>query len=285
MSIENVIEYALSKPCNFPGKQNNPTVRTNPNQKSLEPKAQMLIVWRAFITYLNNQLQEGRSVNIRKFGAFVYDIETELPKISYGRSVNINHDVHTERAQRKHVHHLKPRFVPDDKIQYHLNRYHGKEQITPAGSQKSIYQKGFRTIYANSVPVAAACQMGKDVVDDALETIFTAIEDLIRLDKDINLQMGFCAMKFTNRKLTVHFAPNLSKGLADKDFETRMRRTNSPVANFWQTNTQKMFAQSDMGKLVSKPNKHVTEAMAQKTAALKLMSMDMSSAAKQPFRM
>jgi len=39
-----------------------------------------------------------------------------------------------------------------------------------------------------------------------------------------------------------------------------------------------------MGRLVSKPNKHVTEAMGQKTAALKLMSMDMSSAAKQPFR-
>ena len=56
---------------------------------------------------MDDQLRAGRSVNIRKFGAFVYDIETELPKISYGRSVNINHDVHTERAQRKHVHHLK----------------------------------------------------------------------------------------------------------------------------------------------------------------------------------
>ncbi len=67
----------------------------------------MLIVWRAFITYLNQQLSEGRSVNVRKFGAFVFDIETELPKISYGRTVNINHDMHTERAIRKHVHHLK----------------------------------------------------------------------------------------------------------------------------------------------------------------------------------
>jgi len=80
--------------------------------------------------------------------------------------------------------------------------------------------------------------MGKDVVDDALETIFTAIEDLIRLDKDINLQMGFCAMKFTNRKLIVHFAPYLSKDLADKDFENNMRRTKSPVANLWTTNTK-----------------------------------------------
>jgi len=199
MSIDNVIEYALSKPGNFPGKHNEPSLRTNGNQKPLESKAQMLIIWRAFITYLNHQLTEGRSVNIRKFGAFVFDIDTELPKISYGKSVNINHDISHERKLRKHVHHLKPRFVPDDKICYHLNRYHGKEQITHAGSQKSIYQKGFRTIYANSVPVASACQMGKDVVDDTLQAIFTAIEDLVRLDKDINLQMGFCAMKFTNR--------------------------------------------------------------------------------------
>jgi len=39
MSIDNVIDYALSKPSNFPGKQNTPTLRTNENQKSLEPKA------------------------------------------------------------------------------------------------------------------------------------------------------------------------------------------------------------------------------------------------------
>jgi len=174
----------------------------------------------------------------------VFDIETELPKISYGRSVNINHDVFTERAQRKHIHHLKPKFIPDDKIAYHLNRYHGKEQIIHnAGSQKSVYQKGFKTIYANSVPVAASCQMGKDVVDDALQGIFTAIEDLIRLDRDINLQMGFACLKFTNRKLLVHFAPTLSKDIANQDFENNMRRTKvmSPVANHWQTNTKSMF--------------------------------------------
>lgn len=53
MSIENVIDYALSKPGNFPGMQNSPSMRTNANQKCLEPKAQMLIIWRAFITYLN----------------------------------------------------------------------------------------------------------------------------------------------------------------------------------------------------------------------------------------
>jgi len=83
-------------------------------------------------------------------------------------------------AERKHIHHLQPRFVVDEKIQYHLNRYHGKEQISPAKSQKSIYSKGFRMIYANSVPIANAAQMGKEVVDDALNSIWLAVEDLIR---------------------------------------------------------------------------------------------------------
>jgi hypothetical protein len=66
-----------------------------------------------------------------------------------------------------------------------------------------------------------------------------------------------------------------------------MRRTKvmSPVKSLWTTNAEAMFAQSNLGKLVQKPNQHVTDAMHQKTMALKLMSMDMSSAAKQPFRM
>jgi nucleoid DNA-binding protein len=41
----------------------------------------MLIIWRGLVTYLDNNLREGKSVNIRKFGAFSFDIETELPKI------------------------------------------------------------------------------------------------------------------------------------------------------------------------------------------------------------
>lgn len=237
MNIDNIIDYALSKPQNFPGKHNVPTCRTYKQQQPLEPKAQCLIIWRSFIQYMDDQLRAGRSVNIRKFGAFTFDVDTELPKISMGRQVNINADMSSLRADRKNVHHLKPRFVVDEKIQYHLNRYHGKEQINPPGSQKSIYSKGFRMIYANSVPIASAAQMGKEVVDDCLQAIFLAVEDLIRQDRNLSLQMGFCCMRFTNRALNTHFASYLGKEVGNKDFETQMRRTNSPVSTMWKTNT------------------------------------------------
>lgn len=101
-----------------------------------------------------------------------------------------------------------------------LNRYKNKEEITPAGSQKSIFQKGFKMIYANPVPIASACQMGTDVVRDTLDTIFKAIEDLISIhDKDISLQFGFCNIQMRNRNLKVFFADYLSKEVSDAQFE------------------------------------------------------------------
>lgn len=42
----------------------------------------MLIIWKALTTYLDNNMRKGQSVNIRKFGAFTFAIETELPKIA-----------------------------------------------------------------------------------------------------------------------------------------------------------------------------------------------------------
>jgi hypothetical protein len=106
---------------------------------------------------------------------------------------------------------FRPRFVIDAKLQTHLNRYHGKEQICPAKSQNSIYQKGFRMVFLNPVPVAAAAQMGPDVVKDCMAAIFGAVEDLIRQDRDISLQMGFANLRFTNKSLKVYFADYMTK--------------------------------------------------------------------------
>ena len=44
----------------------------------------------------------------------------------------------------------------DSKLQYHLYHYPGKEEIIPAKSQYTIYQKGFQMIYCNPVPIASA---------------------------------------------------------------------------------------------------------------------------------
>lgn len=92
-------------------------------------------------------------------------------------------------------------------------------------------------IYANPVPIAACCQMGKDVVEDTLKTIFMAIQELIKQDQHILLAFGFANVSFVNRSQKVLFADYLSKQVKDKDFETTMRRSSSPVSTTWRTNT------------------------------------------------
>ena len=85
-------------------------------------------------------------------------------------------------------------------------------------------------IYANPVPIAAACQMGKDVVEDTLRTIFLAIQDLIKFDNNLILQFGFCNIKIVNKAVKVLFSPYLTHEVKDKEFETTMRRSTAAVS-------------------------------------------------------
>jgi len=151
-------------------------------------------------------------------GCFTYNVQTELPKIAQ-RSISPKTDIFTQREERKNIHHLKPVFVVDPNLQYHLVRYPGKEEISPAISQHSIYQKGFRCIYANPVPVAAAAMMGVDVVKDALFTIILAIKDLIKDNRDVDLAFGFANVRCSNRNLTAVFRKDLSKTIGSAKFE------------------------------------------------------------------
>jgi hypothetical protein len=99
-------------------------------------------------------------------------------------------------------------------------------------------------IYANPVPIAAACQMGKDVVEDTLKSIFLAVQDLIKFDHNVSLQFGFADISFVNRNMRVVFASYLSHEVKEKEFQTTMRRSNSPVSTTWRTNTQSEFFKS-----------------------------------------
>ena len=157
----------------------------------------------------------------------------------------------------------RPCFVIDPVLKRLLNRYKGKEEVSPAASQRSIFQQGFKMIYANPVPVASGCQMGVDVVRGAIDIIFKAIEDLINIhDKDISLQFGFACVQMRQKNLKVAFADYLTKEVTDAGFENSMKRMNNSVSAMWRTSTSKMFQSSALGTLIKKPNGAVTEALA-----------------------
>lgn len=165
----------------------------------------------------------------------------------------------------------------DDQLKYVLSRFANKEEISPSKSQHSIFQKGYRCIYANPVPVASAAMLGVDVVKDALATLFLAIQDLIKLDKNIDLAFGFCNVRFTGRNMKTVFLSDLNRTVGHAKFEEQMVRQRSPVSTLWTTKYEDKWGKSTLGSLVKKPNNVVSNTLNEKTAALRIMSLDMSS--------
>lgn len=122
--------------------------------------------------------------------------------------------------------------------------------------------------------------MGKDVTVDALETLFRAIVDLIKYDKNIDLAFGFANIRMINRKLSFVFKDSLVQEIKAPNFEHQMARQKSPVSTLWTTSYDQKWGRSTLGSLVKKPNNQVTQTLNEKTQALKIMSFDLSSSGK-----
>ena len=59
-----------------------------------------------------------------------------------------------------------------------------------------------------------------------------------------------------------------------------MKRSVTPVSTWWKTSYTKTFASSTLGTLIHKPNQEVVQTLNEKTLALKMMSLDLSSSGK-----
>lgn len=275
--VEKVIEWILKHPDNYPGAHNKPAARTTPGSKPLEAKAQLMIMWRALCEYLEEKLKSGKNVNIRGFGAFAFNIKTDLPRIAT-KTINPFGKIADQREERKSIHTIKPVFVVDPKLQTHLYHYPGKEQVESAKSQYSIFQKGFGMIYCNPYPISAGCMVSKDVVKDGLEAFWAAVIDLIKLDHDINLNFGFCRIVIDDKNLKVKFGTTFVSSIRGRKFQNKnMKRSLSPCSTFWRTSYNKAWGKSNLGSMLKKPNEAINSTLEKKTLALKMMSLDMSS--------
>ena len=175
----------------------------------------MLIVWRCFGEYLKEKIVMYKGVNVRGLGAFTFEVETELPKIGIDYKQAKFKSFGELILEKKTGHKLRPCFVVDPKSKKILTRYQDKEEITKPKSQTSIYQKGFQMILCNPVPIAASCFLDKNVVNDSLTAIFSAVYDLINVGKNIVLKFGFCNIYFTDKNMTYYFSPDITNAVTD----------------------------------------------------------------------
>ena len=175
--------------------------------------------------YIKENLEGGRGINYRDFGAFAFEVDTDKVKPAQHSNFDITKELNNQRDERMHNHKIRPCFVPDKKLQQMLLRYPGKEEISKPQSQHSIYQKGFNMIYCNPVPIAAAAELDKNVTESILASFARAVCDLTELGKSLDIQIGPCHIKINNRNMTHSYPSNFCSGLNNTEYEKTLKKS------------------------------------------------------------
>mmetsp|Transcript_33508 Transcript_33508/g.39014 ORF Transcript_33508/g.39014 Transcript_33508/m.39014 type:complete len:300 (+) Transcript_33508:36-935(+) len=280
MDVDQIFEWIITHPTNYPGRHLDSQPRTSPTLKPLEPKSQFHIIFKALSEYIREKMQNGKSVSVKGLGGFSFEIISEKVKPAIFTTVDFKKPLDDQRAERKHVHAIRPCFLVDSKFKYLLSRFPGKQEIEVPKSQHSVFQQGFGMIFCNSVPIANACYLAKEVVSSAIDAFVTAVNDLTRLGYDLRINFGFCCLSINDRNLTVKYNETFSSSLNKSNFETKLRKSDQKTGDHWRTSFQEKWMNSTLGTLLKKPPQEKIETLAEKTLALKIMSLDMNTAEK-----
>lgn len=280
MDIDQIFTWILTHKTNYPGKHQEAQPRTFQAFKPVEPKSQFHVIFKAIGEYIKENLTSGKSVNIRGFGAFTFEIESSLVQPAMFTTVDFRKDLDEQRSERKHNHKFRPCFVVDPQLKVLLSRYPGKEEISSTKSQNSIYQQGFGMIFCNAAPIAAASYLGKEVVSSAIQAFVTAVIDLTRLGYDMNIDLGFCKVRISGKNLSYAYRSDFVGQLNHTSFEKKIKKAVTPTSSFWKTTPEQKWAKSTLSSLFKVPNVAAVQTLNEKTLALKIMSLDLNSTEK-----
>lgn len=268
----------LTNPNVYPGLHQESCARTSDAFKPLEVKSQLLIVWRALCEYLKEKVNDCKGVNIKNFGAFTYEVETELPKIGLEYNNAKTKTFSDLLIEKKTTHKLRPCFVIDAKFKKILTKFKNKDELTKPKSQSSIYQKGYQMTYCNPIPIAASCYLHKNVVSDTIEAIFNGVYDLVNMGKNVTLKFSFCNIHFMEKNITYSFIPDLKTTMKDiKEVKTKMKRGITPVSMNWKNTAFNKWEKSGLSTLLERPQTPLIKTIDNKIQMLKIMSLDLAS--------
>lgn len=277
MSIDQIFSWILSHQKNYPGKHQESQPRTIPSVKPLEPKSQFHVIFKALSEYIRENLTSGKSVNLKGFGAFSFEIDSTHVQPAIFSTIDFKKQLDEQRAERKHIHKMRPCFVVDSKLKYYLSRFPNKEELTVPKSQNTVYQQGFGMIFCNPGPIAAACYLGKEVVSSAIQAFIEAASNLTQLGYTLEIDFGFCKVKVTNRNLSYNFKQDFGHTLNQTSFESKIKKAEVATSTFWQNTMQQKWSASNLSTLLKQPDPEKVQTLAEKTLALKIMSLDLNS--------
>jgi nucleoid DNA-binding protein len=280
MDVDQIFNWILSHSKNYPGKHQESQPRTVSSFKPLEPKSQLHVIFKALSEYIKENLSSGKSVNLKGFGAFSFEVDSTHVQPAMFSTIDFKKQLDEQRAERKHVHKIRPCFVADSKLKYFLSRFANKEEISAPKSQNSIYQQGFGMVFCNPGPIAAASYLGKETVAAAIQAFIEAVGNLTQLGYSLDIDFGFCKVKINNRNLSYNYKQDFSTTLNKTAFESKLKKAEVSTSSFWQTSPQEKWTSSNLSQLFAKPDATKVQHLSEKTLALKIMSLDLNSTEK-----
>jgi len=135
-------------------------------------------------------------------------------------------------------------------------------------------------IFCNPGPIAAGCYLAKEVVQAAIQAFIAGVWDLTQLGHDLVIDFGFCTLKIIDKNLTYKFTQDFSQNLNDTKFEHKIKKSEVPTDGFWKTSSKDKWAKSTLSGLFKQPDSEKVQSLAEKTLALKIMSLDLNTAEK-----
>jgi hypothetical protein len=73
-------------------------------------------------------------------------------------------------------------------------------------------------VYCNPVPIAASCELDRDVAESILTAFARAVCDLAELGKSIEIVVGPCHIKINNRNMSYNYTPNFANQLNNTEY-------------------------------------------------------------------
>ena len=193
LKIEDIIKFILTNDLKYTGSHQYSCSRTRATLQILEPETQLKLIWKEFSNYIESRLLQGESIKIPNFGIFIFTNNNLLNTFSNKEFTKSFMDINK-------LYTAKLIFQLDNSYRYILKSF-PDEKIKKKIMQPLEYFEPKKIINWNPYLIAKKCFMKEIVVNDGINNIFKAIYDLVKIGKNLEIELGFFKFFFNNREI------------------------------------------------------------------------------------
>ena len=193
LKIEDIIKFILTNDLKYTGSHQYSCSRTRATLQILEPEIQLKLIWKEFSNYIESRLLQGESIKIPNFGIFIFTNNNLLNTFSNKEFTKSFMDINK-------LYTAKLIFQLDNSYRYILKSF-PDEKIKKKIMQPLEYFEPKKIINWNPYLIAKKCFMNEIVINDGINNIFKAIYDLVKIGKNLEIELGFFKFFFNNREI------------------------------------------------------------------------------------